>query len=129
MRECWRFKSYFSKAKYVYFNLVDKKNWEVIYLSQDHKPDTQSEKKRIMKKGGRVHPYRDISGQALGPVRVWLPNQSIMSIILDIQGLAMSRSFGDNISKSIGVIHNPEMIKVALDENSKFLLLASDGVW
>jgi serine/threonine protein phosphatase PrpC len=82
-----------------------------------------------MKKGGRVHPYRDLSGQALGPARVWLPNQSIMSIILDIQGLAMSRSFGDNISKSIGVIHNPEMIKVALDENSKFLLLASDGVW
>jgi serine/threonine protein phosphatase PrpC len=41
----------------------------------------------------------------------------------------MSRSFGDNISKSIGVIHNPEMIKVALDSSSKFLLLASDGVW
>ncbi len=29
------------------------------------------------------------------------------SFILDVQGLAMSRSIGDNISKSIGVIHHP----------------------
>lgn len=34
-----------------------------------------------MKKGGRVHPYRDPSGQALGPARVWLPNQSNCLII------------------------------------------------
>lgn len=48
---------------------------------------------------------------------------------LDIQGLAMTRSFGDNISKSVGVTHKPEMIKVKIDEKDKFILVASDGVW
>jgi serine/threonine protein phosphatase PrpC len=49
--------------------------------------------------------------------------------MLDIQGLAMTRSFGDNISKTVGVTHKPEMIKVKIDEKDKFILVASDGVW
>lgn len=49
--------------------------------------------------------------------------------LVDVQGLAMSRSMGDNISKSIGVISEPEIIKVKLDKRDKFILLASDGVW
>ena len=48
---------------------------------------------------------------------------------IDLQGLAMSRSFGDNISKSIGVSSEPEIIKMKLDKRDKFILLASDGVW
>jgi serine/threonine protein phosphatase PrpC len=44
-----------------------------------------------------------------------------------MQGLAMTRSFGDNISKSVGVTHKPEMIKVKIDEKDKFILVASDG--
>lgn len=48
---------------------------------------------------------------------------------LDIQGLAMTRSFGDNVSKSVGVTHKPEMIKVKIDQKDKFILVASDGVW
>jgi serine/threonine protein phosphatase PrpC len=62
-------------------------------------------------------------------LRVWLPNQSNFILILDIQGLAMTRSFGDNISKVVGVTHKPEMIKVKIDEKDKFILVASDGVW
>ncbi len=41
----------------------------------------------------------------------------------------MTRSFGDGISKSVGVTHKPEMIKVKIDERDKFILVASDGVW
>ena len=48
---------------------------------------------------------------------------------IDLQGLALSRSFGDNISKSIGVSSEPEIIKMKLDKRDKFILLASDGVW
>lgn len=32
-----------------------------------------------------------------------------------MQGLAMTRSFGDNISKSVGVTHKPEIIRVKID--------------
>ena len=46
-----------------------------------------------------------------------------------MQGLAMSRSFGDNVSKSVGVNCEPEIIRMKLDKRDKFVLLASDGVW
>ena len=41
----------------------------------------------------------------------------------------MSRSLGDNVSKPIGVIHQPELTEVELSHKDKFLVLASDGVW
>jgi len=43
----------------------------------------------------------------VGPLRVWLPNQSKNYPITDLQGLAMSRSFGDNVSKQVGVTADP----------------------
>jgi len=48
---------------------------------------------------------------------------------LDMQGLAMSRSIGDNVSKPYGVTHKPEIIHVIGDKRDKFILVASDGVW
>lgn len=47
----------------------------------------------------------------------------------DLQGLAMSRSFGDNVSKPIGVNSEPEVIRMKIDKRDKFVLVASDGVW
>lgn len=41
----------------------------------------------------------------------------------------MSRSFGDNVSKPIGVNCEPEIISMRLDKRDKFVLVASDGVW
>lgn len=46
-----------------------------------------------------------------------------------MQGLAMSRSMGDNVSKPYGVTHKPEITSVQIDKRDKFILLASDGVW
>ena len=62
-------------------------------------------------------------------MRAWLPNKSNKNKKLDIQGLAMSRSMGDNVSKPYGVIHRPELIKIPTDKRDKFILIASDGVW
>lgn len=42
---------------------------------------------------------------AIGPLRVWLPNNSTyINLYIEMQGLSISRSLGDNMSKSIGVI-------------------------
>lgn len=50
-------------------------------------------------------------------------------VIKDMQGLAMSRSFGDNVSKPIGVTHVPQIINLKIDKRDRFILIASDGVW
>jgi serine/threonine protein phosphatase PrpC len=65
---------------------VDRKSWELIYLSQDHKPSIEAERKRIIKSGGRVHAFRDENGQPVGPQRVWLPNQSSSVLIQTCRG-------------------------------------------
>lgn len=55
--------------------------------------------------GGRIDTVYDEDGRSVGPMRVWLPKKRKIKIYLEIQGLAMSRSLGDNISKPIGVTH------------------------
>ncbi len=59
----------------------------------------------------------------MGPARVWLKYENI-------PGLAMARSFGDFIASKVGVICEPEIISVELNEDEdKFIVLASDGIW
>lgn len=41
----------------------------------------------------------------------------------------MSRSIGDDIATSVGVIWQPEILKFNLNSFDKFLIIASDGVW
>lgn len=69
-----------------------------IQITRDHKPNLFDEEKRIKIKGGRVD--RAPGSMNIGPYRVWLRQE-------DYPGLAMSRSYGDNIAKSIGVISEP----------------------
>ena len=92
-------------------------------LSNDHKPNESTEMKRILLNGGRIKPFYDDELQKyVGPERVWLKNS-------DLPGLAMSRSFGDNVAHSVGVISEPEIIKYEFNGNEKFIILASDGIW
>jgi serine/threonine protein phosphatase PrpC len=41
----------------------------------------------------------------------------------------MSRSFGDEKSKDLGVIAEPEFIRHNVGEDDHFIILASDGLW
>lgn len=66
--------------------------------------------------------YRDQNGDKVGPERVWLLNE-------DLPGLAMSRSFGDQVASSVGVTSIPECQKCTMTPQDKVLVLASDGVW
>ena len=100
----------------------DGKNWSAKNLTRDHKPNEPDEMKRILDNGGRVESYKDEDGEFVGPERVWLKED-------DIPGLAMSRSFGDEIAHTVGVIAEPESFDYYLVHEDKFLLLGSDGIW
>lgn len=92
-----------------------------IEVSDDHKPERPDEKARILAKGGRVFAVEYDDGVD-GPARVWLAH-------MDIPGLAMSRSLGDTVAHSAGVISDPECFERVLTPNDKFLVIASDGLW
>ena len=104
--------------------LLIKENKEIIELSHDQKPDNENEKKRIEEMGGIVSQCNDLydDGKEGGPFRIWMKG-------CDYPGIAMSRSIGDKIAHSIGVINEPEIMEFNLDELSKFIILGSDGVF
>ena len=106
--------------------ILGKKIRENFYISKeishDHKPNEKLEKNRILKNGGRVESYKDEKGNLIGPERVWKFNE-------DIPGLAMSRSFGDEIAHCVGVVCNPEILEIEFEDEDKFLIVASDGIW
>ena len=94
-----------------------------INLSRDHKPTESDEMKRILSKGGRIKQFFDVKiNEYIGPERIWLNNS-------EIPGLAMSRSIGDTIAHSVGVISEPEIIKIDFVGSEKFIVIASDGIW
>lgn len=84
--------------------------------------DNPVERDRINHRGGVVEHYRDYKGIKVGPARVWLPDYSA-------PGLAMSRSFGDRVAHSVGVISDPSIKKYIIKPNDLFVVMASDGVW
>ena len=101
----------------------EKGSYNTIKLSRDHKPIEQDECERILQSGGRVSPYFDEDNmEYIGPKRIWLKDS-------DIPGLAMTRSFGDQIAHSVGVTPEPEIKEFPYNGNEKFVVLASDGVW
>lgn len=117
---------YIVKNKLICANLGDSraiavgsKN-KIIQLSIDHKPDVPSEKDRIESCGGEVG---RVNWANFGPYRVWFKGQNY-------PGLAMSRSLGDNLAHSIGVINTPEIKEIDMsNEKIDFLVIATDGIW
>jgi len=100
-------------------NLV---NTKIYNLSYDCKPELPNECKRIYECGGCVERALDDNDQEGGPYRVWVYGE-------DYPGLAMSRSIGDLDAKKIGVIPNPQIVEYTIDSKSKYMLIASDGIW
>jgi len=93
-----------------------------VEVTIDHKPDSPKEKERILATGGRVFAVEYDDGID-GPPRVWLGH-------MDVPGLAMSRSLGDVVAHTAGVISEPEFSEFDLDpETDKFLVVATDGLW
>ena len=95
--------------------------YKSIDLTRDHKPTEEDEAKRIIDNDGRIQPFID-EGEFIGPSRVWVKED-------DVPGLAMTRSFGDRVAATVGVISEPEIKEWDLQNDDKFLIVASDGIW
>ena len=97
-------------------------NSKVFPLSYDCKPDLPNERKRIYESGGVVEKSLDECDKEEGPFRVYEKGE-------EYPGLAMSRSIGDIDAKKIGVIPNPQFIEYTINEETKYMIICSDGIW
>ncbi|KAJ0395527.1 hypothetical protein P43SY_001274 [Pythium insidiosum] len=107
-----------SRAIVAVFSEADGR-YVIRHETKDHKPELPEERQRIEAQNGRVFEW--------GTCRVWLQD-------VDMPGLAMSRSFGDSIAKTIGVTSEPavvfvDRVPVGDKDHPSFAVLASDGVW
>jgi serine/threonine protein phosphatase PrpC len=98
------------------------KYWTCQQLSRDHKPVEQDEAQRILEYNGEIEKIEDDDGNWTGPLRVWVKES-------DGPGLAMTRSFGDEVGASVGVISTPEVGEYKIKEEDRAIIIASDGLW
>ncbi|GLT48537.1 hypothetical protein SLA2020_221570 [Shorea laevis] len=105
-------------------------------LSIDQTPFRADELERVKLCGARVLTLDQIEGlknpdvQCWGtedgddgdPPRLWVPNGMY-------PGTAFTRSIGDSIAETIGVVANPEIVVLELTPDHPFFVLASDGVF
>lgn len=97
--------------------------YNTVNLSRDHKPTESDEIKRIISEGGVIKQmYDKTKKEYIGPERIWLKNS-------DIPGLNMSRSFGDNLAHSVGVINIPDIRTFDYTGGEKFIIIATDSIW
>ena len=104
------------------FSCTEEDLWSFESLSKKHRPTEAAEKKRIIEKGGEIHPYFDENGIFEGPDRIYVKNKPY-------PGLSLSRTIGDLEGKKIGIISEPDITVRKLNENSKFIVMGSDGLW
>ena len=97
-------------------------NTKVYPLSYDCKPENPFERERIIENGGTVEQAEDENGIGVGPYRVWVKGE-------EYPGLAMSRCIGDLNAKKIGVIPYPQIIEYEINNQSKYMIICSDGIW
>ncbi|KAL5572619.1 hypothetical protein UlMin_022216 [Ulmus minor] len=118
--------------------LAEKRGHEIVAvdLSIDQTPFRADELERAKLCGARVLTLDQIEGlknpdvQCWGteegddgdPPRLWVPNGMY-------PGTAFTRSLGDSIAESIGVVATPEIVVLELTPNNPFFVLASDGVF
>ena len=103
--------------------LKNKNNdWVPHQLTRDHKPTEEDEAQRVLEYDGEIEKIEDEYGNWTGPLRVWVKGS-------DGPGLAMTRSFGDEVGTSVGVFSVPEVTEYKIKEQDRAIIIASDGLW
>lgn len=90
---------------------------KAVNLTVDHKPTCEEERRRLESCGGDV---RRLEGDI--PYRVFVKNRMY-------PGLAMSRAIGDTVGVEVGVIPDPDVRVVEINEEDQFIIISTDGVW
>lgn len=108
-----------SRAIIVYKN---NSSYKVEALTKDHKPNLPEEKKRIEMKGGVVKPHEDDKNYSDAIMRVWVKGE-------EYPGIAISRTIGDKVAKTVGVVCTPDVFEREVTGKEAFLIVASDGIW
>lgn len=110
-----------------------------IPLSRDQTPYRKDERERVTKAGAAVLSIDQIEGRETlhddwmdgqgedvdiqgDPPRLWVKGQ-------EYPGTAFTRSIGDAVAETIGVIAEPEMLSLELTADDQILVIASDGVF
>ena len=108
-------------------------------LSTDQTPYRRDERERVKKYGARVMTADQIDGVEpihenwdckLGdeiddggdPPRIWAQDQ-------EYPGTAFTRSIGDSLAESLGVIADPELSEHRIAGNDRVIIAASDGIF
>ncbi|XP_023004729.1 protein phosphatase 2C and cyclic nucleotide-binding/kinase domain-containing protein-like isoform X2 [Cucurbita maxima] len=118
--------------------LAERRGKEIVAvdLSIDQTPFRTDELERVKLYGARVLTLDQIEGlknpdvRCWGteegddgdPPRLWVPNGMY-------PGTAFTRSIGDSIAETIGVVATPEIVVLELTPDNPFFVVASDGVF
>ena len=97
------------------------KNYDrIIPISIDSAPQLPEESERILKYEGEIVQMEENEFE-IGPFRIWKKGEKY-------PGLNISRSIGDFVATSLGVISTPNVIEKYIDKETQFIVIASSGI-
>ena len=97
-------------SRSVIFTCDPESRWSATSLSREHNYSQKDERERTENSGGKVQQFHNLQGFPFGPLRVW--NKEVTT-----PGLAMSRSLGDELAHSLGVISTPGILDIIIYRN------------
>ncbi|CAD8057357.1 unnamed protein product [Paramecium sonneborni] len=112
-----------SKALFYYKNDFQEQMihlWRMKNLSYEHIPQRETELLRIKSNNGRIE-QQMIRGMKQGNLQIWTKNK------LD-QGLHITRCFGNQLHKTVGVTVEPEIIHFKFPK-SGYLVIGTSSLW
>jgi len=108
------------------------RQWVAMDLTKDQTPFRPDERARVQAAGARIKTSCEMSGDktyapgcqytADDPPRCYLQQHRF-------PGTAFTRSLGDTVAKTIGVVATPEIMAYSLTPHDDFMVVASDGLW
>ena len=101
-------------------------------ITTSHNFEVEAEAERVRAAGGLVARYNYGSGYE-GPLRAFfaagrLPQQCNSTVTAFMPGLAMSRSLGDTLCKTIGITGAAEVRSMVISKGDECIIVCTDGL-
>eukprot|EP00746_Dinoflagellata_sp_MGD_P022839 gnl/MRDRNA2_/MRDRNA2_153461_c0_seq1.p1 gnl/MRDRNA2_/MRDRNA2_153461_c0~~gnl/MRDRNA2_/MRDRNA2_153461_c0_seq1.p1 ORF type:complete len:338 (+),score=55.90 gnl/MRDRNA2_/MRDRNA2_153461_c0_seq1:72-1016(+) len=99
------------------------KQYQAVELTRDHKPEDETERKRIEACGGELRADKsDVDASVGDKFRIYKRFKKY-------PGLAMSRALGDVMGATAGISCEPDVKTYPITPRSRWVIVCSDGVW